>query len=202
MERVVLAGEYRAGESSPVANRDHIVERLANERQHRLAERAGPVDADLAQDRLCFRVHRSGLGSGRERLKVGAAELLEQGLGHLASGRVAGAYEEDAKGIGPRSGALVRTGGSTGRLDRRFEIGQLGVQPIEVGSLTFDCRALAADERHQVVVDLTVFDAQRCQATGIRRRETQATQGDDQPQAREIAFGVFAVLRIVLPKPS
>jgi hypothetical protein len=118
-----------------------------------------------------LRAQRPGLGSGGEDGEIGAAEILERSFGDLAASRVACANEEHANWLGWRADILIRATGSTGCLDRHLKVSQLRVDPVEVGSLTFDGRALTAYERHQIPIDLPVFNAQGRQPSCVSRRK-------------------------------
>ena len=54
--------------------------------------------------------------------------------------------------------------GTSGGLDGQLQVGELGVQAVEVIALAGDRQALLRDERRQVEVDRAPLEAEPCQA--------------------------------------
>src|SRR5208337_3741021 len=95
VERVVVAREDRAGLTGAVADRDDVVEGLAEELCGRLAPGARPVDPDLREHTNGIRIDALRLHAGREGFELGATEISKHRLAELASGGVACADKQD-----------------------------------------------------------------------------------------------------------
>ena len=85
----------RADLPDPVADGDHAVEALIEELVEVLGPPARQVDAVGLHHPHRVRMQASRLAAGAERLHAAVGEVLEQGLGHLRTGAVLGAEEED-----------------------------------------------------------------------------------------------------------
>ena len=193
MERVVLAREDRTGLPGAVAHGDDVVERLVEVLGHRLAAGRRPIDPDLGKDTDRVGVHALRFRPGRESREIVSAVLPEQGLGDLAAGRVAGADEEDADRM---IGHLILLDGPA-RLgrggDRDFQVGELGIEPVEVVALARHRGALLGDEWRKVEVNGAAPQADGGEPSCVGGRHAEAAQGKHEPEAGEIALVVVAI---------
>lgn len=79
-----------------IANREDVIERLAEKFVNVLGTVAGDVDAELAHDGDCLWANVAWFGSGARDLEAMARVVAEEAFGHLASGGISGAENEDS----------------------------------------------------------------------------------------------------------
>jgi len=95
MESLRGAGKDRARFLGVVADRNHDIERLADELIHRFGPLVGNVNPDLVHHGDGFRAHAARFRASGEYLEAISTFVAKQPFGHLASGRVSGAYDQD-----------------------------------------------------------------------------------------------------------
>ena len=137
------ARKDRAGLRAPVADGDHVVERLAEELGRptcspRTTSRSRPRPRTwTANGFMPF-----GLGAGREDLEVGTAERPRTASAIWL--RALLPVHTKRTRIGVSGMVVVLSGGAAGGRDRRLEVDELAVEAIEVVPLTGDRLALTA----------------------------------------------------------
>lgn len=87
--------KVRAFLSGLIADRDHDIKAAVGHLLNRFRSMVRDVDADLAHDGHRQGMKACGAGSCAADLEAIARFVAEQSLGHLATGRVVGAQEED-----------------------------------------------------------------------------------------------------------
>ena len=90
------AGEHRTLGVRGAADRHHVVEGLSLEFIDMLRSVDRDVDPDLAKNGDCFRLHSSRLRASAGDLDSIEEVVAEQSFGHLTSGAVAGAENQNA----------------------------------------------------------------------------------------------------------
>ena len=77
VQRVVVSREDWAGLPGPIADRDHVVERLSKELSYRFGLGSGPVDTDLTQDGIWLRAE---LPVQTNRTRIGSTDMAEDAV--------------------------------------------------------------------------------------------------------------------------
>ena len=81
--------KYRAVVTRVIADRYHVIERLALELLYGFRALTRNIDAEFLHDRNCLRAHLARIRAGTRDFVCSAAFVPEQALTHLASSRVA-----------------------------------------------------------------------------------------------------------------
>ena len=79
------------------------------------------------------------------------------------------------------------------RRDRRLEVDELAIEPVEVVTLARDGRSLPGDQRGQVGVDLAALEAEAGHPAGVLGPEPQPPQADHESKAGQVDVVVFAI---------